>query len=234
MRRLALVSTVLAALAAPALAQDAVPLAPSVPHIVTRGEGMVTRAPDLSFVTLAVESRARSSRDAQRMNAEAMSAVHKRLLAAGIAADALRTIGLSLHQQFDDVNGRRVPRDFVARNTLEVRISDVSRTGELADLAVQEGATSLSNIRFDLKDRSGAEREALRLAVADARARADAMAAGAGRVVDRILKIDDSRAVVVPPTPMFSLARADAAAVTPTEPGLIEIRAQVTLTVSMK
>ena len=121
----------------------------------------------LRYVTLAVESRARNPRDAQRANADAMSAVQKQLATAGIPKDAMRTLGLGLHQEFDNANGRRIARDFVARNTLEVRIDDVSRAGEIADAVVQGGATALEGIRFDLKDRAAAEREALRLAVAD-------------------------------------------------------------------
>jgi uncharacterized protein YggE len=86
-----------------------------------------------------------------------------------------------------------------------------------------------------LKDRAGTEREALRAAVADARARAEAAAAGAGGAVDRILKIEDSRTEPGPPRPyMRAEATAVAAASTAVEPGLIEIRAQVALTVSMK
>ena len=87
--------------------------------------------------------------------------------------------------------------------------------------------------RFDVRDRPAAERDAIRLAVVDARGRADAAAVGAGRSVDHILKIDDSRAEVVARWPM-AFARAEGAAVTGVEPGLIEIHAQVTLTVSMK
>jgi uncharacterized protein len=104
------------------------------------------------------------------------------------------------------------------------------------DLVVQAGATSLTGIRFDLQDRAGAEREALRLAVADARARADAAAAGAGRTVDRVIRVDDSRdGVSPPPRPMMTMARtAEAAAQTPVEPGLMEIHARVSLTVTMK
>ena len=213
-------------------AQDGVPAA-TVPVIVTRGEAIVRRAPDVAFVTLAVESRARGPRDAQRQNADAMSNVQKQLTAAGIPGEAQRTLGLWLQQEVDIANGRRTAREFVARNSLEVRL-DVSRAGEIADAVVRAGATSLSGIRFDLNDRAAAERDALRLAVADARARADAAAAGAGRTVDRILKIEDSHAEAFAPRPMLGLAKADSATVTDVEPGLIELRAQVTLTVSMK
>jgi len=206
-----------------------------VPAIVTSGEAIVRSVPDVAYVTLAVESRARNPRDAQRANADAMTGVQRQLAGAGIPKEAMRTLGLALQQEFDNANGRRVARDFVARNTLEVRIDDVMRTGEIADAVVQGGATALEGIRFDLKDRAAAEREALRLAVADARARADAAAAGAGRSVDRILKIEDLRADggFPRPMPMMRMA-ADAAATTAVEPGLIDIRGHVTLTVSMR
>lgn len=220
--------------AAPAAAAAQEP-PPAVPMIVTTGEAVVRRAPDVAYLTLAVESRAKSPRDAQRQNADAMTGVQKQLTAAGIPKDALKTQGLWLEQEFDFAGGKRTPRGYVARNTLEVRLDDVARAGEVADAVVQGGATSLNGIRFDLKDRAAAEREALRQAVADARGRADAAASGAGRAVDRILKIEDSRAEVAPPRPM--LMRADAAssaAQTTVEPGQIEIRSHVTLTVSMK
>ena len=44
-----------------------------------------------------------------------------------------------------------------------------------------------------LQDRAAVEREAVRLAVADARARAVAAAAGAGQTIDRVIRIEDSR-----------------------------------------
>lgn len=209
-----------------------------VDAIVTTGEAMVKRAPDVAFLTLGVESRAKSPRDAQRQNADEMTAVQRRLSAAGVPRDAVRTLGLDLQQEFDFTNGRRVPRGFVARNTIEVRIEEIARVGELVDLAVQGGATSTSGVRFDLRDRAAAEREAVRLAVADARARAEAAASGAGRAIGRILKIEEGRgdAVVTPRTflPMAASRAADAAPPTPVEPGSIEIHARVTLTASMR
>jgi uncharacterized protein YggE len=198
---------------------------------VTIGEAVVRRQPDVAYLTLQIESRAKSSRDAQRQNADTAAAVQKQLAAAGVSRDAQRTLGLQLDQEYDVISGRRVARDFVARNTLEIRIDDVGRAGEIVDSAVQGGATSLQGVRFDLKDRSAAEREALRAAVTDARARAEAAAAGAGVSVQRILRIEDSRTEVVRPQPM--VMRAEAAASTPVEPGLVEIRARVELTAAI-
>jgi len=208
---------------------------PNVPTIVTTGEATIHRAPDQAFVSVSVETRARLPRDAQKQNADAMSAVQQKLIDAGIQKDAIRTTGYSIQQDFDFTNGRRVPRDYVARNGIEVRLDGVDRVGEILDLTVQAGATSVTGVRFDLKDRTMLERDVLMHAVEDARARADALAAGAGRTVDRVIRIDDSRQPRIPPQPVMMM-RAQAAdnAQTPIEPGLIEIRAQVTLTVSIK
>jgi uncharacterized protein YggE len=222
----------LLAFAVPAAAQQ-VPVPPNVPVVVTSGEAVVRRTPDVAYLTLAVESRARNPRDAQRENADAMSGVQKRLADAGVPREALRTIGLWLQQEFDNIGGRQVARGYVARNMLEVRIDDVGRAGDIADAVVQGGATSLNGIRFDLKDRGAAEREAIGAAVAEARGRAQAAAAGAGMMVDRVLRIEDARADVVVPRQM-AFARAETASATAVEPGLLEISAHVTLTVSMK
>jgi len=203
--------------------------------VVTTGEAVVQRAPDRAFVTIASEARAKSSRDAQRQNADTMNAVRDRLAQAGVGKDAVRTVGVDLQQEFDFQQGRRNPRDYVARNTIEVRIDDLARAGEVLDLAVQGGAASIGGIRFDLRDRAAAEREALRLAVADARARAEAAASGAGRAIDRIVKIEDARDVaIVQPRPMMTMRAEASQAPTPVESGAVEIRARVTLTASMK
>ena len=224
---ISIVSSVLAATTAFAAQAD-------VPMIVATGEAVVRKAPDAARLGVSVETRARTSREAQSANAEIAAAVLKRIAALGIASDALRTASLRVEQEFDYSNGRRTPRGYVARNSIEVRVDDVTKVGELSDALVQAGATSIEGVRFELKDPAAAEREALRLAVVDARARADAIASGAGRSIDRILKIEESRATPYEPRPMVAVRAAADAATTPVEPGFIDVRAHVTLTVAIK
>src|SRR6267378_6614060 len=106
------------ALACAVAAQE--PAQPQGPVVVTVGEATVRVAPDRAFVTVTVETRAKSPRDAQRQNAEAMTAVQQRLDQARVPRDAMRTLGYDLQQEFDFTQGRRVPREFVARNAVEV------------------------------------------------------------------------------------------------------------------
>ena len=152
------------------------------PVVVVQGEGVVRKAPDQAFVRIGAESRARNPKEAQTTNAEAMSAVQQKLAAAGIAKDAVRTVIVSLQQEFDYNNGKQTPRGYVARNIIEVRVDDLAKLGEVMDASVGSGATSIQGLTFDLKDREATEREALTRAVADAMARATAAAAGAKRV----------------------------------------------------
>src|SRR5947199_9290618 len=118
-------------LVSPASAQAPPPPPIDFPSIVTIGEATVRRPPDRAFVTISVETRAKNPRDAQRLNAEAMTEVQQRLAAARVPKDAMRTTGYDLQQEFDFNQGRRIPREFAARNAIEVRVDEVARTGEV-------------------------------------------------------------------------------------------------------
>ena len=219
--------------AVPALCQTA----PEPPVIVTSGEAEVKKAPDRAWVAINAESRAKDPKAAQRANAEAMDAVLKTLTSAGIANDAIRTVAFDLQPEFDYANGRQTLRGYVARNSIEVRVDEVTRVGEVVAAAVGSGATSVGGLRFDLKDRVAAEREALRLAVVDARTRADAAASGAGMKVDRVLKIEDHRTSGPEPRPMMEVRTMQMQASAPDVPvvaGTISIRALVTLTAAIR
>ena len=230
-----LIALMLVTLSSTAAAQQ--PPVPAEPVVVASGQGIVLAVPDRAWISISAESRAPSPREAQRLNAEAMRPVQDKLRAAGIPADAIRTIAYDVQYEWDFVNNKRVGRGYVARNSIEVRVDSIDRVGEMLEIATMAGATALGGIRFDLKDQAKLEREALRLAVLDARAKADAAAAGAGRSIDRILRVEE-QGVEVPPMPvrmMRQAAQANAADLSPPiSAGQMEIRARATVTVVLK
>jgi uncharacterized protein YggE len=205
--------------------------------VVTAGEAVVKHAADQAFVTLTAENRAKSPAEAQKLTATAMTGVQKRLTGAGIAASAIRTLQYDLQPEFDYNSGKQTLRGYVARNSIEVKVDPIERAGEVIDLAVQSGATSVSSLRFDVKDREALEREALSKAVEAARARAEAAAKGAGRSIERIVKIEDQGVAEMPPPRPYMMAMraaAEAAPQTPVQAGDIEIKGRVTLTAQLK
>jgi uncharacterized protein YggE len=222
-------------IAVPATAQQTPPPAEG-PTVTTVGEASVKKTPDRAWVTVAAESRAKTPRDAQTANSAAMTAVLAKLKASGLPGDAVRTIGYDLQPEFDYANNKQTLRGYVARNSVEVRVDELHKLGEILEGVVSAGATNVSGVRFDVKDRDGAEREALNKAVADARARADAAASGAGLKVERVLRIQEQRAMPLP-EPRVAMMRESmqvTSGAPPVVPGEIEIRASVTLTATVR
>ena len=206
------------------------------PSVVVNGDAVVQATPDRAFVTVAVESRDKNPTEAQKKTATAMDAVRRKLTSTGVTDEQIRTVAYELQLEFDYDKGRQIPRDYLSRDAIEVRLDDVTKVGPLIDAAVAAGATAIGGVRFDLKERDALERLALTRAVADARARADAAAAGAGVSVASVLRVEEQRYFAPPqPVPMLmKAAAAEAAPPTTINAGQIELRAQVTLTAAIK
>jgi uncharacterized protein YggE len=218
-------------LATSAAAQTA---APEPPQIIVTGEGVVKATPDQAWVQIGAESRSKVSKEAQQRNAEVMTAVQQKISAFAIPKDAIKTVAVDLQPEFDYANGKQTLRGYVARNTIEVRVDELNKVGDVLDAAVASGAATIHGLRFDVKARSDVEQTALQAAVKNAIAKAQALATGSQRAIDRILRIEEvSGGQPVPMMKQFSMAaRADAS--TPVAPGELEIRAQVRLSVAIK
>lgn len=213
-----------------AIAQTADP-----PQVIVTGEGIVKATPDQAWISIGAESRSKVSKEAQQRNADAMTAVQQKIAAFGIPKDAIKTTALDLQIEYDYANGRQTPRGYVARNTIEVRVDELAKLGDVLDAAVSSGATMIHGLRFDVKQRDQIEATALQSAVKNAMAKAQAIATGSGRQVDRVMKIEEiAGGERVPMMKQYTMAsRADAAS-TPVAPGELEIRAEVRLTVAIK
>ena len=217
-------------IAASAAAQTVEP-----PQIIVTGEGIVKATPDQAWVSIGSETRSKISKDAQQRNAEAMTAVIQKIMSFGIQKDAIKTTAIDLQMEFDYANGKQTPRGYVARNTVEVRVDELPKLGDVLDAVVNSGATNLHGVRFDVKQRDQLEAAALQTAVKNASAKAQAIAQGSNRAVDRILKIEEVSSVGGPEPMMKLLGMARAAdTATPVEAGELEIRAQVRLVVAIK
>lgn len=208
---------------------------PEPPQLIVTGEGIVKATPDQAWISIGAESRSKISKDAQQRNAEAMTAVMKKIASFGVQKDAIKTIAIDLQMEFDYANGKQTPRGYVARNTVEVRVDELAKLGDVLDAVVSSGATMIHGLRFDVKQRDQVEAAALQAAVKHAMTKSQAVAAGAGRAIDRVLRIEELSGGGDPVPMMRQYATAQRAdASTPVAAGEIEIRAQVRLTVAIK
>ena len=229
MKALSLALLTLLICSAGALAQTVEPA-----QIVVTGDAIIKTTPDQAWISIGAESRSKVSKEAQQRNAEVMTTVQQKIGTFGIPKDAIKTTAIDLQMEFDYANGRQTPRGYVARNTIEVRVDDLAKLGDVLDAVVNSGATMIHGLRFDVKERDQLSATALQAAVKKALTKAQAIAAGSGRAIDRVIKIEElADGAPVPMMRQYAMAaRADAA--TPVAPGELEIHAQVRLTVAIK
>ncbi len=189
------------------------------------GEGIVDVAPDIATMTIGVTTQGTTAAEALAANSAGLAAVMARLTQAGIAAGDMQTSNLSLNPNWTGYDSSTPTiSGFVASNMLTVRVRALDTLGTVLDAAVTDGANTLNGVVFGLADPDPAMNEARKAAVADARARAELLAAAAGVPLGKIVSITEAGGMGMA-MPMF---RADAGAV-PVAGGELAITAAVTV-----
>lgn len=227
---LALALVLLLSSASPAWASE------SSGRLVVTGRAQLAVEPDMAVFQVGVETRGGTVEEAREANAAAMQGVQARLLEAGIDPAALKTRGFDLYPEwhYDRDTGERTLIGYRAVHTLEVRVDDLGRLGELMDAAMEEGANQVSSPVFGLKNPEALELEALREAVRRARTKAETLAAASGAFLKGIVEIRESVN-----TPIGGELRVAAAAysldavektTTSISPGEVSVTATVTIT----
>jgi uncharacterized protein len=97
------------------------------------------------------------------------------------------------------------------------------------DTATQAGANSIQSLQFGLKDDQPARKQALQAASQQAKAHADAIAAGVGAHTGAVLAVEEGGSSNITPV----LGAATPSATTPVQPGAVVVTATVTLDVEL-
>jgi uncharacterized protein YggE len=218
------------AIAAPAAAAE-VQIQAQAPVVELTVSETVNSAPDIAQVGTGVTTRARSAKEAVRLNAEAMQKVVDRLKALGIAAKDIQTSNFNLNAQFNYPNGHApVFTGYEASNQVSVKLRDVDKVGDVLDALVAAGANNVNGPIFMLDDDTAAQQAARTQAFKHGQAMAQDYARMAGYTGVRLLEVSESVQSRGPRPPQPVAFRAEAAqAKTPIEPG--EVGTTVNLTV---
>jgi uncharacterized protein YggE len=182
-------------LACPALADDAF-------VVVVEGRAAIDVAPDLAYLSMGIEAR---DPDAQAAAAQVASGVGRVLAFTrelGIPDEHISTAAAEIHPEFDwnrpDGRAAEAPRliGYVVRRQISVKLEDIEQIGRLTEGLLAAGVNSLSNAVFDTSRRDELEREAMGRAVADARLRAETLAAADGVSAGRARRLTSMRSAV--------------------------------------
>ena len=190
------------------------------------GNGSLAVEPDIVEIQLEVRTENQQLIQAQRENASAMNQVIESLLELGIDRENIQTVSYTIFPQYDYIEGEQVFRGFEVRNAIKVTIRNVQEAGNVIDTAVQNGATGVSNIHFTVENEQLEYQKALSLALTNALAKAQTIAATMQLQLDpHPIKITEE--VVAQPIAYQSYSRMETSISTPIEQGQIKINATV-------
>ena len=208
---------------------------PRIPTITVSGDATISAEPDQAEIDIGVVTQARTAPDASKENAERLARVLAEIKKQLGKGDEVKTSGYSVAPNYRYPQGGKPEIvGYTASNTLRIKTTNLSLVGRLIDSAMQAGANNVNRLVFTLKDELAAQLGALKMASAKARAKAEAVTAALGLKIVRIISVNEGERMVQPIYRQAMAARAEAAsAPTPVEPGTVEVRSTVSMTVEV-
>ena len=212
---------------------------PAAPTVRAHGEAVINVKPDQARLDIGVVTQGQTAEAAAAQNAKQTAdviAVLKKEL--GSRAD-IQTSSYTIHPNYRHSRDGSVPptiSGYTATNMVHITVFDIGVVGKMIDAATRAGANNVHGVQFTVKDEQAGRAEALRQAVRNARANAEALAAGLSMKIGRIVNLTDGDPVQVIPyrADMMRAQVAEAVrAPTPIEPGNVQVRAVVTITAEL-
>ena len=183
--------------------------------ISVAAEGESSVEPDLAIVSFAVSGDGKDLAATRDDVNSRSSAVLARLREVGLADRDLNAPDVGIHPQYDYSKGQRLTGYRVVRH-MTASVRDLEQLGSVLDGIVAAGANEVHGAQMASSDPAASEHEALRSAVAAARAKAEAIASAAAVEVGPVVRIEEEPDHGPPMPKMRMMAMAESADV-PTE-----------------
>ncbi|MDF2520430.1 MAG: hypothetical protein K0R84_1058 [Clostridia bacterium] len=193
--------------------------------IKVNGRGIVEAAPDLAVIHGGAVTEDVNAQNAQNQNDVIISNIISALLSMNIAREDIKTETYTILPIYDFEEGKQVLKGYRATHILEVKVYNLDDVGEILNTMTENGANQINNIEFTLKESARYYNRALRLAVADAEAKAKTIAGalGAALVLMPCNVVEQTTSF----TPLAEQGAMKLAALDVVMPGRIEITAMI-------
>jgi uncharacterized protein len=183
------------------------------------GEGKVTVTPDIATLSLGVSAQASTVAEAQSQAATAMDKVISTLKANGVAQKDIQTQYFNIQQmtRYDNNSQQSVVTGYMVSNVVTVKIRTMDKVGSIIDAVAAAGGdyTRINGISFSVDNPEQYYTDARKLAMEDAKAKAEQLARLSGVSLGRATYISESTSSTPIPYPVI-VGRADMAGATPT------------------
>lgn len=173
-------------------------------QITLAGEGKVTAKPDVAKINATITNEHESLKIAQEENSRKSNVLVSFLKSVGIAEKDIKTIGYNIYPQYSYPQscppysfcplGTDRPKiiGYQVRNSYEITIRDLGKTGDILSGIIGSGVNEVSGITFTIDQPEALKAEARKKAIDDARAKAKKLADDLNRRLGKIVNFSES------------------------------------------
>ncbi len=160
--------------------------------ITISAEGKVTASPDTAKIQLSVVTDGKTADEVQQKNSQDMNKVTDFIKSSGVEIKDIKTTYYNLYPKYDYVNGRQISAGYTLSQTLEVKIRDLKKTGEILTGAVVRGANQVSGVEFFVDDPDNLKAQAREQAFGKAQTKAQELAKLAKVRLGKVITFSES------------------------------------------
>lgn len=195
--------------------------------IQVSGEGEVFAIPDIAEFSFSVSETAKDVQTAQANATKKSNAAIAYLKQQDIEEKDIKTIDYSVNPHYEwqqqDVcsgmvpcpSGKQVLIGYDVSQTVQVKVRDTKKAGDLLAGVGSRGATNVSGLNFTVEDQKKLEAEARGKAIADARSRAEVLAKDLGIDLVRVVSFSENGGREIYYTKAMGVMAMDSAAQAP-------------------
>lgn len=173
-----------------------------VPMINVSGEGKVKIAPDQALISISIETKGTKAVEVKQENDKKMDAILKFIKKSNIAADDFQTQRISLNPNYDY---EKKKYSYIATQTVEILLKDLSKYDTLMEGLVNEGINRIDNVEFKSSKLLQLQSDARKLAIKDAKAKAEDFVSVLGQKVGKAIVISDNSQTYNPQPRMYAM-----------------------------
>ena len=205
-----------------------VPIAADATVLSISASAQASATPDVALISAGVVTQHADSNTALRNNAEQMQRVMSALKAAAIADRDIQTSGISLSPQYLYAENQPPQiQGYQASNTLNIKVRNLARLGQVLDALAAQGANQINGPSFAIDQPEPLYQQARLDALRQARTQADTYASALGLKVRRVISLSEGNHTQAPMPLMAMRSAAKAEMDTPIAAGQSSVQVQL-------
>ena len=164
--------------------------------IAVVGEATATETPETATLSLSITTQDVTAATVFAKHGVGLERLKQALMDAGISKSEITEGMLTMNPTYDYSQPNQSPRlvGYHLMTPIEVRVSETKDLAHILDVATQAGASNVSISGFGLKKKDQLRDKATKLALADARDRAEQLASQIGASLGEIVSVSDMEA----------------------------------------